>query len=171
MNRRIWNEGQTIQFPLNPKHSILIFDLFILILDSIVPFFIRSVSFLQQNVPFTVHRLFRWCSATLSFFLLVFIFTILCSHWMSCKVYDYIFETFNISDPPPIQTVSFLPDPPENSLTVNWSPINCDQTDPNNAYIHLYRITYCRLQSKACSGMKIMISKKWLWEIVCSNFN
>nr|XP_022315374.1 uncharacterized protein LOC111119468 isoform X2 [Crassostrea virginica] len=56
-------------------------------------------------------------------------------------------------EPKKIMDVTLLSDPPENSLIVSWSPVKCDTTTDKNAYIHSYKVIYCRLNSQNdCKG-------------------
>ncbi|XP_062581744.1 uncharacterized protein LOC134243489 isoform X2 [Saccostrea cucullata] len=56
-------------------------------------------------------------------------------------------------EPMKILGVKLLPDAPENSLVISWSPVLCDASDINNVYVHSYEIIFCRLDSKnQCIG-------------------
>nr|XP_022315370.1 uncharacterized protein LOC111119467 isoform X2 [Crassostrea virginica] len=56
-------------------------------------------------------------------------------------------------EPKKIMDVTLLSDPPENSLTVSWSPVTCDTKTEKNAYIHSYIVIYCKLDSQNnCKG-------------------
>ncbi|XP_061182313.1 uncharacterized protein LOC133190638 [Saccostrea echinata] len=51
-------------------------------------------------------------------------------------------------EPKKISGVVLLPDAPENSLIVSWSPVLCESSKVNNVYIHAYEIISCRLDSQ-----------------------
>ncbi|XP_062581700.1 uncharacterized protein LOC134243465 [Saccostrea cucullata] len=58
-------------------------------------------------------------------------------------------------EPKKVTGVRLLPDAPENSLVISWSPVLCDASDINNVYVHSYEIIFCRLDSlNHCNGEK-----------------
>ncbi|XP_061181720.1 uncharacterized protein LOC133190227 [Saccostrea echinata] len=56
-------------------------------------------------------------------------------------------------EPMKIMGVKVLPDAPENSLIISWSPVICDTSNINNVYVHSYEIIFCRLDAEnQCIG-------------------
>ncbi|XP_061182314.1 uncharacterized protein LOC133190639 [Saccostrea echinata] len=61
--------------------------------------------------------------------------------------------------PRPVQTKPLLPDPPKNSLVVSWIPLKCDSGASNNAYIKMYQIIYCQLNTHgSCKGGEFSVN-------------
>ena len=80
---------------------------------------------------------------------------------LTCCLFIFNFTLTFCKEPKKIMDVTLLSDPPENSLTVSWSPVTCDTKTEKNAYIHSYKVIYCKLDSQNnCKGNWILLKGK-----------